>query len=299
MIITDTTEPATEAATEDDETRRIRERHVALLDGLQALTDFIADVGPAAGITDDYSRAELRTCLGNEDGSPAERVLRILEIARTLGVEMTSSNTTSGNVHYHATKGFGPAVEFDAFTIVDEEDAEKAAAALADAAAAERVTVDYRVDHANAGTAAAVRQALASFGVDAAQSDGFAVEPDVDAVVTAEADGVVVSCYNRDFVLPQLGRCVSVEAYAEAIALFMNGTVPAEIPCPARPAKAMRGIHHNGSIVSAYACGGCHDFDAAALRSDGYTVITLAAAVPLPAGPEIACGLRVEMAGTR
>jgi hypothetical protein len=305
MINTDTTEPAAAAATEDDErhTRRRREQHAALLAGLEELTDLLADAGPTGDLFDSCTHVELYTCLDASNGTVSDRVRRIASVAQSLDIEVTTSTTAAGTVHYRAEKiltgeKYAEAVTFSMYTIVDTADVPEAQAALAEATP-KLVAVDYRVDH---GTSRySVVDALAQFGVDAILESPTGLSDEAarraDVIVSEVGDKIKVERYSEHFVLPAPADCVSVEAYAEAVAMWVKGTPEFEIPCPARPVHAARAIRSDGSIVTAYSCGHCAD-GTSALTDQGYTVVWLNPG-QVPTDPEIACGLRAEMAGAR
>jgi hypothetical protein len=140
MISTDnTTEASYTQAAEDRENRDNRERHTAIIDGLQELADYLADAGPAAGLLDWQSAGRIGLCIGRQEAPVETRLARLTAIADTLGVEVQSSGSANGATHYHATRSFGP-IEYDAFTIVDAVEAEDTGTALAEAVAATETT---------------------------------------------------------------------------------------------------------------------------------------------------------------
>jgi hypothetical protein len=302
MISTsNTTEVAAPAASESDEerhARRRRERHTALLAGLEELTDLLADAGPTGDLLDSCTHVELYTCLDASNGSVSDRVRRIASVAQSLNIEVTTSTAADGRVHYRAEKilagtKYAEAVSFSMYTIVDTPDVPQAQAALAEATP-KRVPVDYRADH---GTSRyTVVDALAQFGVDAilesptGLSDGSARRADV--IVTEAGDKIKVERYSEQFVLPAPSDCVSVEAYAEALAMWAKGTHELEIPCPARPVHAARGVHFDGSVVTVNTCHSCDD-GVDALTERGFTMVRLRPGQVPETG--VACGERIEV----
>jgi hypothetical protein len=289
---TDTIELAAEAATESDEERRARyrrERHAALMAGLEELTDLLADAGPAADMAGDHAHIEIN--VGLWDGTPTEQIHRLVPIARVLEVEITET-PHKGSIHYYAKKKFANGLDYTAYVIAREDEIEEAQAALA-VLAAERITVDYRVEH-DADTIAEVCKAFARHGVDI-RTDLADADHD-HPVITLGGMGAFVAI-DRDgegIGVPTLGASASADAYVRAIAAYLKGD---EVPCPLAPTIALRGVHRDGRIITEYVAKGCLGDHVDALQADDFAVVTLDDAA-IPAG-EIICGHRVELGGAR
>jgi hypothetical protein len=299
MIDIDTTELAAEAATEpveDRHTRQRRERHVALMAGLEELTDLLADAGPGSDMAGDWGRVTVH--VGIYDGTIEERIARLITVGHALDAEIIEREHHD-TVHFRADREFSEELEYTCAIIATGDEIAVARAALAADAATERITVDYRVDHG--ASRYTVIAALAQFGVDAILESPAGLSDDAanraDVIVTETGDKIKVERYIEHYLLPAPADCVSVDAYAEALAMWVKGTPEFEIPCPARPVHAARAIRSDGSVLTAYSCGHCSD-DAAKLTDQGYTVVWLNPG-QVPTGPEIACGLHAEMAGAR
>jgi len=121
---------------EDIESKN-RARHVAIVDGLGELADLLADAGPGADLTDEFTEFELRHLLWSGSDSAIDRMRRLVTVAKTLGAEITSDEAATGSTHYRATREFaGGAIKMIVTTIIDPVELDDAAAALAEAIAA-------------------------------------------------------------------------------------------------------------------------------------------------------------------
>lgn len=287
--------PARESAAERYDRQR-RERHADLMSGLEALTDLLADVGPTGDLLDDYTSVELRSCLGKHDGSIEENMRRLVSLARSLDTEVFAHADAEDRLHVRVEHKLSPAVRVEAFSVIARADAEEAKAALAAAQTAERVTVDYRVEH-DETTAREVTAAFARHGVDvrADIADTDHEHPTVDA---GPVD-VFVDLGEFGAGLPLLADCVSVDAYAATIAAYVRGDFVDfdDLPCPLRATATQRGIHSDGRVITEYIAEGCaHAHTDARAEHNGFTVVRLDNA-DIPVGT--VCGHRVEMAGAR
>lgn len=138
MNTMNTTAPAAEAATESDEDRAVRRRHVALVDGLQELADFLADHGPMSGLTGHYSTGTVSMSITRGiDGSTIECLDQLAAIGRALGgAEIQRDDMPSGTrAMYFVERQFGEGVYYRAHTTVNLGEIDDAAAALAEAIA--------------------------------------------------------------------------------------------------------------------------------------------------------------------
>lgn len=296
MITTDTTELAAEAATETEaewRERRRRERHQQLMSNLEVLTDLVADAGPLGEVGGDH--VDIKINIGLFDGTMTEQIGRLHAFATTLGTQVEERPYPErSSVHYAVNATPTEGIEIHAFVVAgcagmrpDEVTEAKAAHA---ALIADRITVSYEIEH-DADTAAEVTAALSRHGIDAVVD--IAGLDHGHPTVTVNDDRIFVD--NGDFGggLPALARCVGVEAYAAAIAAYVRGDFDG--PCPARPDYAVRAIHTDGTVVTAYACEPYHDDLGGDLDDDGFTVVRLDADFPIPTG--IACGHRTELLG--
>jgi hypothetical protein len=294
----DTTEPASAAATESDEERHARyrrERHTELMAALEELTDLAADAGPNAGLAADFLRLEISASVC--DGTIPERIARLHSIARTLDVEI-EEHPSESSLQFWARKRYESGVDYHAHVIVYGDDIAEAKAALAALKSAERITVDYRLSHGGLQIRKLVTRELELLGVDVTDGDDNGL---VDAVVTQVDETVRVERSDSSYTLPRVGECVSIKAYAQAIAMWVKGTPVEDIPCPASPTQAVRAMRHDGAVLTAHTAPCCYSRHITALVESGFAVVDLddkVASVARDVAPaNIACGFRFDLAG--
>jgi hypothetical protein len=292
---TDTIEPAAEMATESDEERRARyrrERHAALMAGLEELTDLLRAAGPGSDLAGEWGRVTVHA--GIYDGTIEERITRLAMVARTIDAEIFERDHND-DVHFRVERTFSAELEYTCAIIATGDDEIAAArAAVAAVAATERITVDYQIEHEPA-VASEVRAALAARGVEA-RTD-LAGEDHGRPTVTPNGEGLIfVDNGDNGGGLPALAQCVSLDAYATAIAAYVRCDFDGA-SCPARPDTAFRAIRADGAVLTVYACGHYHDDADGELIEEGFTVVRLANDITIPTG--VKCGHRVELGGAR
>jgi hypothetical protein len=295
MITTDTTGPDIDEATETDAEwrERRRERHQQLMSSLEVLTDLVADAGPLGQVGGDH--VDIKINIGLFDGTMTEQIGRLHALATTLGAQVEERPFPEySSVHYNVQSKPADGIEISAFVVAggviprpDEIDEAKAAHA---ALIADRVTISYEIEH-DPETAAEVTAALSRHGIDAVAD--IAGLDHGHPTVTVNDDRIYVDCGDFGGGIPALARCVGIEAYAATIAAYARGDFDG--PCPARPDFALRAIHTDGTVVTAYACEPYHDDLGGDLTDDGFTAVRLDADFPIPTG--IACGHRTEPLG--
>lgn len=266
--------------------------HAQVIEGLGELADFLADAGPGSGLIDWHASAEVHRCVGDDEGDALTRVKLLLAIAETIGVEVTSSvSRANGAVHYHAHREFGGgAVVYDAFTIVDEAEVEKAQTALAEAtrylaaeaweaavtpsaAATEPVPepglhVNYFVEHEPA-VVDEVKAAFREHGIHACTSVTVAEEFADGSVRPLEDEagtfGVLLEAVNTEYpddpvwevVYPPVESYPTIGDYVGAIARTLKRELPENHDqpgiCNHIAETAVRGIHADGRVRTVYA----------------------------------------------
>lgn len=273
-----------------DEAARAAAQHARVLEGLEQLTDYLADAGPGSNILEPNATLSIIQGLREADYGPApDRVRRLVELAAASGTKVTK-NPSPDAAHYYASLDFADgAVTVRAYTIVAADDAEAADAALAEATApiiremweaavtpppaspAEpALDVNYTFDHFSVG-AEAVKAAFAEHGIRAHTPDtgtaGLAdgtVEPRTDQAgvwgtrvtrLATNPDGLPEVIDRVTF--PPFENYSTIGDYIGAIARYLKGEPAKDHDqpgcCNEVAGTAVRGIHADGRVRTVYA----------------------------------------------